>query len=394
LTRDGSPEISDALHEDMRRWRHDLHRHPEFGFEEQRTAGLVADALRSFGLEVHTGIGTTGVVGVLQRGTSNRAIGLRADMDCLLIQEQNTFEHRSVHDGKMHACGHDGHTSMLLGAAKHLSASEAFNGTEYFIFQPAEEHGAGAQSMIDDGLFERFSMESVYAIHNMPGIPAGKFAVKPGPIMSSEDNFEILVRGRGVHASMPHQGIDPIVIASEIVLALQTIVSRSINPVDVAVVSVTDISSDGTRNVLPTTATLRGDVRSFVPSVQSEIERVMERIVAGICAANGAEYEFSYTHDFVPTINSEVGTGAAITAARRALGDDNVITDIRPASTSEDFARMLQVKPGCYALIGNGGTEPGGCGLHNPNYDFNDQILPVGAAFWVSLVETQFPIPR
>ncbi len=378
----------------MRRWRHDLHRHPEFGFEEQRTAGIVADALRSFGLEVHTEIGTTGVVGVLQRGTSNRAIGLRADMDCLLIQEQNTFAHRSVHDGKMHACGHDGHTSMLLGAAKHLAASEAFNGTVYFIFQPAEEHGAGAQSMIDDGLFERFPMESVFAIHNMPGIPAGKFAVKPGPIMSSEDNFEILVRGRGVHASMPHQGIDPIVTASEIVLALQTIVSRSTNPVDVAVVSVTDISSDGTRNVLPTTATLRGDVRSFLPSVQSEIERVMERIVAGICSAHGAEYEFGYTHDFVPTINSEAETETAIAAASRALGDENVITDIRPASTSEDFARMLQIKPGCYALIGNGGMGPGGCGLHNPNYDFNDEILSVGAAFWVSLVETQFPAPR
>jgi len=378
----------------MRRWRHDLHRHPEFGFEEQRTAKLVADALRSFGLEVHTGIGTTGVVGVLQRGRSNRAIGLRADMDCLLIQEQNTFAHRSVHDGKMHACGHDGHTSMLLGAAKHLAAADGFDGTVFFIFQPAEEHGAGAQSMIDDGLFERFSMESVYAVHNMPGIPVGKFAVKPGPIMSSEDNFEIVVRGKGVHASMPHQGIDPIVIASEIVLAMQTIVSRTTNPVDVAVVSVTDISSDGTRNVLPTTATLRGDVRSFLPAVQADIGRVMERIVQGVCSAHGAEFEFGYTHDFVPTINSEAETDAAIAAARRAFGDDNVITDIRPATTSEDFARMLQVKPGCYALIGNGGMDAGGCGLHNPNYDFNDQILPIGAAFWVSLVETQFPVTR
>ena len=387
----GHSVISKSLAEEMRGWRHDLHRHPEFGFEERRTAKLVAEALSSFGLEVHTGIGQTGVVGVLQRGRSNRAIGLRADMDCLQIQEENTFEHRSLHAGKMHACGHDGHTSMLLGAAKHLAASDSFDGTVYFIFQPAEEHGAGALSMIDDGLFERFSMQSVYAIHNMPGIPAGQFAVRTGPIMSSEDNFEIVIHGKGVHASMPHQGIDAIVIASEVVLAMQTIVSRCNNPVDVAVVSVTDISSDGTRNVLPSTATLRGDVRSYLPSVQADIERVMERIVKGICSAHGAEYDFSYTHDFVPTINSEAETEAAIAAARRALGDGNVITDIRPATTSEDFARMLQIKPGCYALIGNGGLEKGGCGLHNPHYDFNDEILSVGAAFWISLVETQFP---
>lgn len=384
-------KVSDELQADLIRWRHDLHRHPEFGFEEERTAKLVADELRGFGLEVHTGIGTTGVVGVLQRGRSNRAIGLRADMDCLLIQEQNTFEHRSIHDGRMHACGHDGHTAMLLGAAGQLAGSERFDGTVYFIFQPAEEHGAGAASMIDDGLFERFSMEAVYAVHNMPGIPTGQFAVKAGPIMSSEDNFEIVIHGKGVHASMPHQGIDPVVIGAEIVLAMQTLVSRSTNPVDVAVASVTEFITDGTRNVLPTTATLRGDVRTFLPQVQADMEQNMRRIVAGICSAHGASHEFRYTHDFVPTINSEAETEAAIRAARSALGEDKVTTDIRAATTSEDFARMLQLKPGCYALIGNGGTGPGGCGLHNPNYDFNDEILPVGVAYWTSLVETELP---
>ncbi len=383
-------EISAALRDEMIGLRHDLHRHPEFGFEESRTSKLVAGSLCAFGLEVHTGIGKTGVVGVLRKGRSNRAIGLRADMDCLRIQEQNTFEHRSVNDGHMHACGHDGHTAMLLGAAKHLAESGRFDGTVFFIFQPAEEHGAGARAMIDEGLFERFSMEAVYAVHNMPGIPAGKFAARPGPIMSSEDNFEIVIHGKGVHASMPHQGVDPIVVGAEIVTALQSIVSRSVNPVDVAVVSVTEFITDGTRNVLPATATLRGDVRSFTHEVQAAVERTMRRLVEGICAAHGATFDFGYTHDFVPTINTEAETGAAVAAACRALGEENVITDICPATTSEDFARMLQVKPGCYALIGNGGVGPGGCGLHSARYDFNDEILPVGAAFWVSLVETEF----
>ena len=245
--------------------------------------------------------------------------------------------------------------------------------------------------MIDDGLLDRYPMDAVYAVHNMPGIPTGKFAVKPGAIMSSEDNFEIVVTGRGVHASMPHQGIDPIVIAAQIVMGLQTIVSRSSNPVDVAVVSVTDIVTDGTRNVSPATATLRGDVRPFAADVQAMVERRMREIVKGICDAFHATFEFGYTHDFIVTINAEDETKLAIAAACKALGDDNVLTDIRPATTSEDFARMLAVKPGCYALIGNG-EGPGGCGLHKPEYDFNDEILKSGATFWVELVATELPL--
>lgn len=383
-------KIPEELVEQMVAWRHDIHRHPEFGFEESRTAALVAKTLESLDLEVETGIGTTGVVGKLSRGKSNRAIGLRADMDCLLIQEKNTFDHRSQHAGKMHACGHDGHTSMLLGAASYLANSESFDGTVYFIFQPAEEHGAGALSMIDDGLFERCPVDAVYAIHNMPGIPVGRFAVRPGAIMSSEDNFEIVITGRGVHASMPHQGIDPIVIASQIVLGLQTIVSRSRNPVDVAVVSVTDILTDGTRNASPSTVTLRGDVRTFDTEVQAMVEARMREIVKGTCESYGATHQVSYTHDFIPTINTESETEITIEAARRALGEENVAADVPAATTSEDFARMLAVKPGCYGLIGNG-AEPGGCGLHNPHYDFNDEILRAGVAFWAELVALELP---
>jgi len=373
----------------MCQWRHDIHRHPELGFEEHRTAHKVAALLQAWGIETHTSVGNTGVVGVIKRGTSSRMIGLRADMDALAIDEQNTFEYCSEHKGKMHACGHDGHTTMLLGAASHLATHGNFDGTVVLIFQPAEEHGKGAKAMIADGLFERFPVQDVYAIHNFPSVPLNHFIVKQGPIMASEDNFEIIVKGVGHHAAMPHRGVDPIVVASQIVLALQTIVSRRINPSENAVISVTEFITDGTVNVVPNQVTLKGDTRSFLPEVQDAIEHNMKMMAESICAANGIECQFSYTRAFDSTINTPEEAGKAALVARRLVGDNQVSTAFEPPMTSEDFAFMLQAKPGCYVLLGNDGDGPGGCGLHNPNYDFNDDILTTGADFWVELVQSE-----
>lgn len=381
--------ITDYLHESMRNWRHDIHRHPELGFEEHRTAKKVASLLLEWGIETHIQIGTTGVVGILKRGTSDRALGIRADMDALAIEELNTFEHCSQHAGKMHACGHDGHTAMLLGAACHLAEKGQFDGTVVFIFQPAEEHGKGAKSMIADGLFERFPVQDVYAIHNFPSVPLNHFIVKKGPVMASEDNFEIVIEGVGHHAAMPHRGVDPIVVASQIVLALQTIVSRRINPSENAVISVTEFITDGTVNVVPNKVILKGDTRSFLPEVQQQIKANMQMMAESICAANGIGCQFSYTQVFDSTINTGLESEKAAAVARELVGDDQVSTDFEPPMTSEDFAFMLQAKPGCYVLLGNDGSGPGGCGLHNPNYDFNDDILTTGADFWVALVEKE-----
>ena len=377
--------------DDVRSWRHDIHKHPELGFQENRTAGKVADLLADFGLDVHTGIGTTGVVGVLQRGAGDQAIGLRADIDALPIQEANTFEHRSVHDGVFHGCGHDGHTAMLLAAAKHLAESGEFDGTAYFIFQPSEEDGRGALAMIDDGLFERFPMKAVYGMHNMPGIPAGHFAVKQGVIMTSEDIFVITIKGRGGHASMPDHAIDPVIIGAEVVLALQSVVSRSVSPKDWGVVSVTEFLTDGARNVIPSTVIIKGDCRAMSTKTQDLIEKRMREIVAGITAAHGAEGSVEYRNDFVVTVNTPDETDAAISAARKVAGQPAVDPDCPPCPASEDFARMLQVKPGCYIMIGNGLDGHCGATLHNPNYDLNDEILGVGADYWVALVEAQLP---
>ena len=386
------PTLSDHtsyLQADMRAWRHDIHRHPELAFEENRTAGIVAELLESWGIEVHRGIGNTGVVGVLKRGTGTRAIGLRADMDALMIQENNEFEYRSLHDGKMHACGHDGHTAMLLGAARHLSENGRFNGTVVFIFQPAEEHGDGARAMIADGLFERFRVDDVYAIHNFPSLATGHFAVRAGSIMAAEDNFEITIDGVGHHAAMPHLGRDPIVIASEIVLAMQSLVSRRLNPMDHAVVSFTEFITNGTVNVVPGQVILKGDTRSLTPEVQAHIETTMERIAAGICAAHGVDYQFSYRRNFVPTINSAAEAEIAARIATEIVGAEAVVGDSRPVMASEDFGYMLQAKPGAYILLGNGVEGIGGCSLHNPAYDFNDEILAIGADFWVELVQSE-----
>ncbi len=373
----------------MQDWRHDIHRHPELAFEENRTAGIVAELLAEWGIEVHRDIGATGVVGLLQRGSGRRRIGLRADMDALRIQEKNDFPHRSRHDGKMHACGHDGHTAMLLGAARYLAEQGEFDGTVVFIFQPAEEHGDGAKAMIADGLFERFPVDDVYAIHNFPSLETGHFAVRPGSIMAAEDNFEITIDGSGCHAAMPHLGRDPIVTGAEIVMAMQTLVSRTLDPMDHAVVSFTEFVTDGTVNVIPGQVVLKGDTRSLTPAVQDHIETTMARIVEGVCAAHGVEHRFDYRRNFAPTVNTEAEARIAADVAANIAGSARVIGDSRPIRASEDFGFMLQARPGAYVLLGNGVEGIGGCSLHNSAYDFNDAILTIGADFWVELVQSQ-----
>ncbi len=377
--------------EQLIKWRRYLHQYPELGFAVEHTADFIAEKLRSFGLNVHTGIGQTGVVGVLTKGTSKKAIGLRADMDALKIQELNTFEYRSRNAGQMHACGHDGHSVMLLGAAYELANSDdnAFDGTVYFIFQPNEEHGLGAKAMIEDGLFRHFNMHSIFGMHNMPGLPKGSFAVKSGAIMAGEDNFTIHIQGRGGHASQPHHHIDPVIIAAEIIQALQTIVARNVNPVQQAVVSVTEIETNGTVNVIPSNVILKGDSRSFDPAVSQTIEQRMKVLSEGICNAHHATLEFSYQRLFPPTINHKDATENALKAVRATVNDNQIIYPCDAYTTSEDFASMLMEKPGCYLLIGNGEDSVGGCMLHNPHYDFNDDILPIGTGYWINLVKQQ-----
>jgi hippurate hydrolase len=377
------------LNEEMIGWRHAIHQYPELGFEEHKTSRRIAELLRNFGIDVYEGIGRTGVVGILKCGNSTNSIGLRADMDALSIHEENTFLHKSKNDGRMHACGHDGHITMLLGAAKKLSCNRDFDGTVVFIFQPAEEHGRGALAMIEDGLFNRFPVVSINGIHNMPSLATGQFAVRPGPIMACEDNFEISIYGKGGHAALPHLTIDPIVVASEIVLALQTVISRSLNPIDNGVVSVTDFAVNATRNAIPEKVILRGDSRAFTPDVQSHIEISMERIVSGICSAHGAKHSFSYSREFAVTINSFNETAIATKVASDTFGEERVNKNCQPIMASEDFGFMLQHKPGCYLLLGNGGDGPGGCSLHSPHYGFNDKILSIGSEFWVRLVQSQ-----
>jgi amidohydrolase len=384
---------TDLLSE-MTVWRHRLHANPETGFEEHDTAEFVAATLSAFGIDVHRGVGGTGVVGTLRAGGGNRAIGLRADMDALDIHEiAENRAHVSQRAGKMHACGHDGHMAMLLGAAKTLANSRDFNGIVHFIFQPAEEHGRGAKAMVDDGLLERFPMEEIYAVHNMPGIPAGHFWTRPGGIMASEDNFVIEIRGRGTHAARPHMGVDPIVVGSEIVLALQTVVARKLDPIAQGVVSVTEFITDGTRNVLPGTVVLKGDTRSYAPEVQKLIEERMSAIAAGICAAHGAEHRFSYTHEFAPTVNWADHVAPAVAAARAVVGSANVDSNCPALLASEDFGAFLRAVPGNYMFIGSGiSGEPGSTPLHNPNYDFNDDLLTLGADYFATLARQRLPI--
>lgn len=375
------------LRREMTAWRHDLHAHPEFGFEEKRTAGFVAQKLREFGLEVTEGVGGTGVVGTLTRGSGNRAIALRADMDALRIAEQGAQDYRSQTLGTMHACGHDGHTSMLLGSAKLLSAEGGFDGTVRFIFQPAEEWGRGALAMLDDGLMQRFPFEEIFGLHNMPGLPVGHFETRVGPIMSAEDNFEIVLKGVGGHAARPHAGQETLVAACALVTSLQTIVSRRLSPADIGVVSVTELITDGTRNALPGLARILGDARSFRPEVSAEIERQMRIIAAGTAQAYNVSAEITYTREFVPLVNDAALVDEAFVAARRVLANDAVGVAAEPMTGSEDFARFLAHVPGCFVFLGNGDSAP----LHNPSYDFNDEGLLHGARFHAAVVRRRLP---
>ena len=370
-------------------WRHLLHRSPEFGFDEVFTSNFIADKLESFGVKVVRGIGKTGVLGILRKGGGLNSIGLRADMDALKIKEQNEFAYRSQYDGMMHACGHDGHSVMLLGAAEYLADRVAFSGTVYFIFQPAEEHGKGARAMINDGLFSDYNIDAVYGLHNLPGLPAGTFAIRPGSIMASESSFHIQLIGKGGHAAMPYMTVDIMLLASQIVVALQSIVSRNLNVLSKpAVVSVTEFLTDGTVNVLPSKISLKGDCRCFSDETLQHLEASMERVVAGLCASAGAEYTFDFETVFPATVNHAEQTSVAIQVAEQVFGRGKVNGNCDRFTISEDFANMLEVRPGCYGLIGNGGEEGSGCALHNPQYDFNDEILVEGVKYWVKLAET------
>ena len=370
--------------------RRDIHAYPELAFNEVCTSEIVARELTAYGLEVHRGLAKTGVVGVLRKGTSTRCIGLRADMDALPLDEKNEFTHCSRHTGQMHACGHDGHTTMLLGAARYLAENKDavdFDGTVYFIFQPAEESEGGALVMIQDGLFEQFPMQAVFGLHNWPGIPVGEMAIMPGPVMAGTCSFEITVLGHGCHAAMPNQGVDTLVVASQLVLALQTVVARNLHPCESAVISVTQIHGGAAWNVIPDDAVLRGTMRSFKPEVQALLEQSIERLCAGIAGAFGAQIKVRYDHRYPATVNSPAETEQCRRTADAVLGEAKVRRNELPSMGAEDFAYMLQERPGCYVWLGNGpGT--GGCSLHNPHYDFNDAILPIGVSYWVRLVES------
>ncbi len=345
------------------------------------------DWLTRAGIEVHRGLAGTGVVGVLKAGTSPRSIGLRADMDALPIQEQNPYPHRSVHDGKMHACGHDGHTAMLLGAAEYLAKTRRFDGTVYFIFQPAEETIGGARVMIEEGMLQRFPMEAVYGMHNWPGLPAGQFAIHAGPVMACADQFDIVVRGHGAHAAMPQQGRDPLVAGAALVQALQSIVSRNTDPLDSVVLSITRFHAGDAYNVIPDEARIGGTVRAFRPEVEDVVESAMERVCGGIGAAHGVQVSLDYRRGYPPTVNTPVEAKRCAQVAAQLVGVEQVRTDLNPSMGAEDFAYFLRERPGCYVWIGNGLGE-GGCMLHNPHYDFNDGILSLGASYWVRLAET------
>lgn len=376
--------------------RRDIHAHPELCFEEVRTSDLVAAKLTEWGIPVHRGMGTTGVVGIVHGrdgGACGRAIGLRADMDALPMQEHNRFDHASRHAGKMHACGHDGHTAMLLAAAQHFARHREFDGTVYLIFQPAEEGGGGAREMIKDGLFEQFPVESVFGMHNWPGMPVGSFAASPGPVMASSNEFRITIRGKGSHAALPHNGIDPVPVACQMVQAFQTIITRNKKPVDAGVISVTMIHTGEATNVVPDRCEIQGTVRTFTHEVLDLIERRMQEIAEHTCAAFGAGCEFEFRRNYPPTINHPAETAFAREVLAGIVGAERVL-DQEPTMGAEDFAYMLQHRPGCYLFIANGdgdhramGHGDGPCTLHNPNYDFNDDLIPLGATFWVRLVE-------
>lgn len=396
------PEIAQAA-EDMARLRRDIHAHPELGFEELRTSELVAARLTEWGIPIHRDMAQTAVIGVVHGrdgGACGRAIGLRADMDALPVTETNTFAHTSRHEGKMHACGHDGHTAMLLAAAHYFSKQRNFDGTVYLIFQPAEEGRGGAKAMVDEGLFERFPMEAIFGMHNWPGMPAGSIAASPGPVMAGGSTFAVRIHGQGAHAAMPDRGVDPVVIAGQVILAFQSIVSRNVKPVDTAVVSITMMNAGEAINVIPETCTLEGTVRTFSSTVTDLVEQRMRAICEGLGQAHGARLELEFVRRVGPVINTTHEAHFAAEVMRKIVGTQNVPVQ-EPSMASEDFAYMLEAKAGCYAFIGNGhgdhrlvGHGEGPCMLHNPAYDFNDDVLPLGATYWVRLSEEWLATPR
>jgi amidohydrolase len=389
-----------SYHEALTGIRRDIHAHPELGFNETRTSDVVARELTAYGLEVHRGLAKTGVIGRLTSGTGNRAIGLRADMDALPILEATGLPYRSTHDGVMHACGHDGHTTMLLGAARYLAETKNFDGTVYFIFQPAEEGGGGAKVMIDEGLFEKFPCEAVYGMHNAAVMPVGQFGIRPGPTMAASGNFDLTITGRGAHAARPESGIDPVVAAASAIMALQTITSRNVSALDALVISVTAIhagpgggpapKTEVGYNVIPNAVSLRGNVRAYTPEVVAKIGPAIRRVVDGVAATYGATAALDFRMIYPPLVNHARETELAAEAAEDVVGAANVNRNVPPRTASEDFAYMLQARPGAYIFIGNAGPE-GGCDVHNPHYDFNDQIIPLGSSYFARLIERQMP---
>jgi hippurate hydrolase len=388
------PEILESA-EVIQAIRRDIHAHPELCFEEQRTSDVIAKQLQSWGIEIHRGLGKTGVVGIIPGNLGEgRKIGLRADMDALPLQEHNHFEHASVHAGKMHACGHDGHVAMLLGAAQYLASNRNFKGTVYLIFQPAEEGGGGAREMIRDGLFDLFPCDAVFGMHNWPGIPVGEFAVTPGPMMASSNEFVITVKGKGGHAALPHNSADPVFAASQMIGALQAIITRNKRPVDAAVLSITQFHAGDASNIIPDSAWIGGTVRTFTNEVLDLIEKRLNEIAHSVAQAFDCEAEIEFLRNYPPTINHPKETDFAISVMKELVGEQKVNPRIDPTMGAEDFAYMLQAKPGCYVFIGNGdgdhrsqGHGLGPCQLHNPCYDFNDKLLPLGSTYWVKLVE-------
>jgi len=378
-----------SLHNQLVEWRHDLHMNPQISFEEEYASEKVSALLNDFGIEVHKNIAKTGVVGVLKKGNSNKSIGIRADMDALPINELNTFSYKSKIENRMHACGHDGHTTMLLGAAKYLAEHGNFNGTVYFIFQPDEENTFGAKTMIEEGLFKKFSIDEVYGMHNIPGMDVGTFGTRKGGITTSENLFEISIEGKGGHAALPHMSKDTLTIGSQIIVGLQTIVSRKLDPVEAGVVSVTEFITDGKKNILPGKGLIKGDARAFSDKTNKIIEQNMRQLVKGICDSYGVSYEVSYQTTCPMTYNQVEQAESATKAAISLLGQEKADGNIEPRSFSEDFSIMSNAKPGCFILMGNGTSGSNGRPLHSADYDFNDELLVTGSSYWVELAEQQ-----
>jgi amidohydrolase len=392
-----TPDRLAGLAAELTKIRRDIHRHPETAFEETRTAQIVADKLTSWGIEIHRGLATTGVVGTLKgKRPGQKTIGLRADMDALHLQEKNDFEYASSIPNKMHACGHDGHTTMLLGAAKHLAAEPDFAGTVHFIFQPAEEGLGGARVMIEEGLFDRFNCDAVYGMHNMPGFPKGHFAIRAGAMLAASDSWEVIFKGTGGHGAMPYRGTDPTFVAGEFIVAVQSIIGRNVPPHQAAVLSIGHIAggTPGSPNVIPSEVLIRGTARSFSPDIRNLLERRLGEVAKGIAQSGGCEAVYKYMRRYPPLINSVEQTSLAVEAAALTVGRENVQPNTPPITGAEDFAFMLEKKPGAYIMIGNGGTEEGGChNVHSPLYDFNDDIITTGAAYWINLVQVELGNP-